>query len=492
MNRFVNSLIFLILLTSSVIAQNDLHQWYERNNLGITFNEDRSNVLIVGFDRITLWNTADGKLLQSAPLPPQDGKVIVDSEFEFIGAAPDLSEFIYLANGTYQRYMMDIDDIDLFPDFQNRRVKQILGYDSQGWMVFFSEGFYQGFYRVKQDGNTSFVEFLSMEYINKASMSNDHKYVLFTRDNTFRYLNIETKEVTDTKLPSAYWRDNHLPPGQLTLYNWNSKNKKGSEVEWRYFIELGKPLGRKLTGKNAQGNFQYKDFCADFPSFVFGNTGEDHWVMKHSNRDGDRAKFAYQYVLIRENHSDCQELGRISFTESVEENQKRKLQKRDEYDIAQKQQKANAEAMKPSWFQEYITKFVQLPSTYTFDYDTAKGVDVSQLAFVQNEKYRTGNPTEYAIGKLMTCSNGNVIVLRVSKRLSGTLDHQNFHIITYDSQGNQLDFKKIAETQKINNQFPVVSFFTITSSGDQWTANVNMEHRTTNRTSSEKHSGNCR
>jgi len=490
MARFICSL-FIILFASTTIAQNELHQWYERNNLGITFNPDRSKVLIVGFDRITLWNTADGKLIQSAPLPPFEGKAVVDSEFEFIGAAPDLSEFVYIANGSYQRYMMDIEDIDMFPDFQNRRVKQILGYDSQGWMVFFSEGFYQGFYRVKQDGNTSFVEFLSTEYINKASMSNDHKYILFTRDNTFRYLNIETKEVTDTKLPIGAWFDRHLPPGQVTLYRWNSKNKKGSEVEWRYFIELGKSTGRRLTGRNAQSHFPYKDFCTDFFSFVYGNTSEDHWVMKHSRRDGDRAKFAYQYVLIRENHSDCKEISRISFTESEAENQKRKDQKNEQFAVTQKQQKAETEAMKPSWFQEYITKFVQLPATYTFDYNTAVGVDVTNLAFVQNEKYRTGNPNDFAIGRLMNCSNGNIVVLRVTKTQRGTLEHQNFNVITYDAQGNEIDFKKIAETQKINNQFPIVSFFTITTTGNQWTANINMEHRTTNRTSTARHTGSC-
>lgn len=490
MIRFL-CLLLITLFTVNSNAQSELHQWYERNNLGISFNEDRSKVLIVGYDRITLWNTADGKLIQSSPMPLKDGKVVQDNSFEFIGASPDLSEFVYIANGSYQRYMLDIEDVDLFPDFQDRRVKQILGYDSQGWMVFFSEGFYQGFYRVKQDGNTSFIEFLSMEYINKATMSNDHKFILFTRDNTFRYLNIETKEVTDTKLPAATWRDNHLPPGQVTLYSWNSKNKKGREVEWRYFIELGNSTGKKLSGNSAQSHFPYKDFCADFPSFVYGNTGEEYWVMKYNVRDGDRAKFAYQYVLIRENHSDCKQLGTINFTESEAENQKRKEQKNEQYAYVQKQQKETAEAMKPSWFQEYITKFIPLPATYTFDYNKAMGVDVSNLAFVKNEQLRIGNPTEYAIGRLMNCSNGNIVVLRVTKNQKGNLEHQNFHVITYDSQGNQLDFKKIAETQKVNNQFPVVSFFTITTSGDQWTANINKEHRTTNRTSTDRHSGSC-
>ena len=485
--------VFFFLCTGPFWSQEDLHQWYESNDLGIDFNQDQSQVLVVGFDRATLWNTADGTLVKSMPLT-FNGEPIAPGTFTYIDAAPDLSEFLFEVNNSYRRFKLDIEDVDLFPDFQKHNVKKIVGYDSRGWMVFFSEGFYQGFYRVWQQGNISNMQFISLEYISEATMSNDHNYILFGRDQTFRYIDIsglEPKKAVDTGLPAENWKDEHLPPGQVTLYDWNGNNKDGKEVEWRYFIELGKELGKKIKGKNAQSYFPTDDYCLnDYPFYVFGATDSTVWGIYYAEKDLDRAEPAYQYYLEKSDRATCETLQTVYFTESEEANTARKQKKRDDYFAAKKEEKAKESAMRPTWYAEYMAKFINLPNTYTLNYETIAGVDVTNFPFVQNEKYRMGNPQEMAIGRICNCPNGNKVVLRVTRSQSNGMDRQSFRVFTYDSMGNEIGHQKIAETQKYNGNFPQLSYFTITSSDSSWTANVTIKYPNGN-TRKETYNGTC-
>ncbi len=471
-------LIFSLIYCTFLIAQSELHPWYEDHNLGVKFNTNQTKVLIVAHDIATLWNTTDGTLIKSMKMPLFNGMPIKSQEFTFIDAAPDLSEFIYLTNGKYQRYMVDIEDLDLFPDFQKHRVKSIYGYDSEGWMIFFSEGFYQGFYRVQQKGNTSFLQFISKEYATKATISNDHNYIYFTRDRTFRYINIKSKEVINTKLPAANWRDQHLPKGMLTLYKWDGYKKDGKEVEWRYFIELGKEPNKKLKGKKAQSHFNVGHYCTNSASYVYAVNSNSHWTMYSKKRDGDRAKYAYQFYLKKEDrNNDCKSLQKIHFTESEAESEARKQHKNDVSWVKRKEEKAQHKALQPSWYNEYISKFVQLPNTYSLNYNNISGTDVTNTTFVQKEKYRLGNPNEFAIGRIAKCSNGNKIVLRMTRIIKNGMDRSSFRIFKYDSQGNLLNEQKIAETQKFNDQFPILSNFTITNNQGIWSAKVKVTYQ---------------
>ena len=480
------------LIVSSLQAQ-DLHQWYERNNLGIEFNSDQSQVLIVGHDRVTLWDTSTEQVVKSFPLT-FDGQPIAFNDFKFIDAAPDLSEFVFQVKNSYRRFKMDIGDIELFPDFQDRQVKQILGYDARGWMVFFSEGQYQGFFRVKQEGNVSNIQFLSKEFINKASISNDHRYIYFTRDQTFRYLDIGEmipKPAVDTELPgNAFWKDEHLPPGTVTLYAWDSKAPEGKQVEWRYFIEPGKGEGKRLKGNAAQSYFPEESFCGNFPFSTYGTTKDHVWILYFAEKDADRAKPVFQHYLAKKTRTSCEKTGTIAFSESKSTYLAKKDEKRNNYLEEEKARKEQEKALKPSWYAEYISKFVNLPPTFQLNYETIAGVDVTNLDFVRTEQFRIGNPQEMAIGRICNCSNGNKVVLRVSRYQSNGMDRQAFFVFTYDPSGNELSLQKIAETQKYNGNFPVLSFFTIQSQGDSWTADVTVRYPN-GREKKEWFSGNC-
>lgn len=340
-------------------------------------------------------------------------------------------------------------------------------------MIFFSEGFYQGFYRVQQKGNTSFLQFISKEYVTKATISNDHNYIYFTRDRTFRYININTKKVVDTKLPAANWRDQHLPKGMVTLYKWNGNNKNGKEVEWRYFIKLGKEPSKKLKGKKAQSHFNEGTYCTNSASYVYAVNSDSHWSLYFKKRDGDRAKYTYQFYLKKEDrNNNCKSLQKIHFTESEMENKARKQQKSNVYLAEKKKENLQYEAQKQSLYNTYISKFVQLPNTYKLNYNNVSGVEVTSTTFVQKEKYRLGNPSEFAIGRIAKCSNGNKIILRMTRSIKNGMDRSSFRIFKYDSEGNLLKHQKIAETQKFNGQFPILSNFTITNNQGNWVAKV--------------------
>ena len=483
------SLFFL--LSILVVKAQELHPWSQSFYHSIAFNEDQSQMLVVGVERVTLWNTDDGSLLRSMEMPEYEGAPIKVGDFQFIDAAPDLSEFIYKVGSSYQRYFLDIEDRDLFPDFQDRNVKQIVGYDDKGWITFFSEGFYQGFYRVQQRGNMSFIEFLSLEYISSASMSNDHKYILFTRDNTFRYLNVSSKKVTDTGLTAKRWKTAHLEPGWVTLYDWDGDAKDGKEVQWRYFIELGKDPGKRLKGKQAQDYFPNQTGCDTGFSFAFGNTSTHQWSVYYYEEDKDRAKATRQYGIAKLNKSDCSKVIDIIFCESIEANENRKNIGQAAAFAARKKKALEQDAMRTSWYQAYMSKFRRLPKEYILNYNTLAGVDVTSFDFVQNEKYRTGNPQEMAIGRVIECDNGNQIVLRVTRDRSNGMDTQSFRIFKYDPYGKQLKHTMIAQTQKLNGQFPQISYFTLKNNGYGWSASVKIDYQTAGKSRNESFTGTC-
>lgn len=488
--RFIIMLLILV-LSQSITAQ-ELHDWQPYVNFGIEFNEDHSKVLIVSTDRVSLWNTEDATLIRSMDMPDFDGKPISIDNFKFIDAAPDLSEFVYQIDGSkYRRYMLDIEDNDLFPDFQDHRVKQIIGYDSAGWLVFYSEGFYQGFYRVQQKGNTSFLEFISKEFISKADISNDHKYILFTRDRTFRYVNIASKKVTDTELPPVYWEQDFLPRGMLTLYSWDGSKKEGKRVRWRRFIKLGQEPGKKIRGKKDNNEFPNDEFCTTSGDFIFGTTDKGHWKLFWNQFDKNRAKTHYQYMLKYREHSSCEFTKSFVFAKPKEDYELEKSMENELKMAKSKAKKQTQNQLKTTYFRNYISKFVNLPNRYKLDYNTMQGVDVTNMDFVQNEKYRTGNPQEMAIGRLCNCSNGNKVVLRVTRTRKSGMDRQSFRIFTYDPYGKEIDHQKIGETQKYNGAFPLLTFFTIKSSNNSWTADVKETYNNQSREKNYTYQGNC-
>ena len=481
----------VIFLFSLIASAQELHDWQPYINFGIEFNEDHSKVLIVSTDRVSLWNTEDASLIRSMDMPDFEGKPISIDDFTFIDAAPDLSEFIYKIGTKYRRYMLDIEDNDLFPDFQKHRVKQILGYDSNGWMVFFSEGFYQGFYRVLQKGNTSLMEFISKEYISKADISNDHKYILFTRDGSFRYANISSKKVTDTELPAVYWAHDHLPRGMVTLFSWDGSKKEGKKVRWRRFIELGKEPGKKIRGKKDENYFPNDKYCKENGKFVFGTTEKGHWTIYYSNVDKDRAKAYYQYMLQYTNHDNCEDTKSFVFGKPKEDYELKKSMEEDLKMANFKAEKQQQNQLKTTYFRSYISKFVNLPNRYKLDYNRIQGVDVTSMDFVQNEKYRNGNPQEMAIGRLCNCSNGNTIVLRITRRKKNGMDRQSFRIFTYDPYGNEIDHQKIGESQKYNGSFPLLTYFTIESTNNGWTAYVKETYNNQSKEKDYTYQGSC-
>jgi len=469
----------------------ELHDWQPYINFGIAFNQDHSEILIVSPDRVSLWNAEDASLIRTMDMPDYKSKPISIEDFEFIDAAPDLSEFVYKVGSTFRRYMLDIEDNDLFPDFQKHRVKQIIGYDSQGWIVFFSEGFYQGFYRVQQKGNVSLLEFISMEYISQAEISNDHKYIIFSRDGTFRYANILSKEVTDTELPAVYWKQDHLPSGMITLYSWDGSKKEGKKVRWRRFIELGNEPGKKIRGKKDENHFPSDNYCKEDGSFVFGTTEKGHWTIYYSDVDKDRAKAHYQYMLQYTDHNNCEDTKSFVFGKPKEYYELEKAMEQDLKMANYKAEKQKQKQLKPTYFKNYISKFVNLPNRYKLDYNRIQGVDVTSYDFVQTEKYRNGNPQEMAIGRICNCSNGNTVVLRVTRRKKNGMDRQSFRIFTYDPYGKEIDHQKIGETQKYNGSFPLLTYFTIESSNDSWTAYVKETYNNQSKEKDYTYQGSC-
>jgi hypothetical protein len=467
--------IFFLLAFAKAYPQQGPHLWQpSSSNMGLSFNRDHGQVLIVTADHMSIWDTAEATLVRSWPMPLSKGQALTAATMEYLSASPDLDQFLYKANGTYQLFNTMTGELDMFPSFDNYRIKEVLGFDYRGWLVIFSEGFHQGFYSFHAEGNTTSSEFLSLEYISYAKVSNDHKYIIFERDKTLRYFDLLTKKQVDLEMELDNWRDDHLPLGMITLYDYDKTKKEGKRIKYRYFLEYGKPLSDKLKGKKAQAAYPEgtpECMIEDYYS-IHGYNENSYFILQFNAKENGKMQLALTHM----NAADCSVIKKIEFCTSKEQNQGLTTAKNEEATAARNEKKEREEALRPSNFAAYKAKFVKLTNTWVLDYDNIAGVDVSSTEFVQNERYRTAGSSSFAIGRLLECDNGNISLLRMERNKKSGMDRSSFLVYTYDNTGKLLKTEKLGESQVMNGKPSLIFKMAISKNDTSWKVQGNVNN----------------
>jgi hypothetical protein len=343
-----------------------------------------------------------------------------------------------------------------FPNFDGADVKDILGFDSKGWIVYRSVGFKKGFYAAYRDGEFSLNEFIGLYYPYNYFLTKNHNFIGFTDKNNenLDFLNLTTKELFHTKIDKPYyWRENHLSNGQLTVYHFDDSKSEGNKIRWRYFIDLEQSdLGKKLKGEEAQSHFPegYSDQMLN-DSNGFLSADADYYYRSYFLKSDIKNNNKKAYILKKHNKKTNAVIYQIDLMQSATldaADQKKQLEDKAKADAIAK---AKLEALKPTYFREFIAQFPILPSSQVIDYDRVKGVAVTTNAFVKQFEKLRANETMAALGRLALCDNGDFHLL-VQYRERGPSDKSSFMVNTYDSSGKLLKTKRVGYLEIFNGK----------------------------------------
>ena len=139
-------------------------------------------------------------------------------------------------------------------------------------------------------------------------------------------------------------------------------------------------------------------------------------------------------------------------------------------------------------FKQFLVNFNQLPSSYTLDYNTIQGRDITDLAMTK--KYISNGSTVSAIGLINSCDNGYVFLLMyVNKRkYTTTID---FLALTTDLEGNGTSSENITSSQIDMGEPTILGTFSMRINGNDYTINTEQEYIATGKKNSRTINGNC-
>jgi hypothetical protein len=139
-------------------------------------------------------------------------------------------------------------------------------------------------------------------------------------------------------------------------------------------------------------------------------------------------------------------------------------------------------------FKQFLVNFNQLPSSYTLDYNTLQGRDITDLAITK--KYYPYIKNVSAIGQISSCDNGYVflIMLKTVRKNNETI---SFTTLTTDLRGNETESKNITSSQIDMGNVTIFGNFTMSINGSNYTINSEKEYIATGHKDKETINGSC-
>ncbi len=139
-------------------------------------------------------------------------------------------------------------------------------------------------------------------------------------------------------------------------------------------------------------------------------------------------------------------------------------------------------------FKQFLVNFNQLPSSYTLDYNTLQGRDITGLAITK--KYYPYIKNVSAIGQISSCDNGYVflIMLKTVRKNTETI---SFTTLTTDLRGNETESKNITNSQIDMGNVTIYGNFSMSINGSNYTINSEKEYIATGKKDTETINGSC-
>ena len=112
-------------------------------------------------------------------------------------------------------------------------------------------------------------------------------------------------------------------------------------------------------------------------------------------------------------------------------------------------------------YPNFTIQFNQMSLPYTFDYNTAKGREITSDPFITRYFIPRSGTSIYALGKICEC-NDNASYLIMLRNQGQSTDVSTFQVASFTSKGTYLGAKLIGSTQKDPSG---TTLFTFTISG---------------------------
>ncbi|MFK5986805.1 MAG: hypothetical protein QM479_15470 [Pseudomonadota bacterium] len=139
-------------------------------------------------------------------------------------------------------------------------------------------------------------------------------------------------------------------------------------------------------------------------------------------------------------------------------------------------------------FKQFLVNFNQLPSSYTLDYNTIQGRDISDLAITK--KYYPYIKNVSAIGQISSCDNGYVFLIML-KSVRKNTETISFTTLTTDLRGNETESKNITTSQIDMGNVTIFGNFSMSINGSNYTINSEKEYIATGHKDKETINGSC-
>lgn len=139
-------------------------------------------------------------------------------------------------------------------------------------------------------------------------------------------------------------------------------------------------------------------------------------------------------------------------------------------------------------FKQFLVNFNQLPSSFTLDYNTVEGRDVTDLTMTK--KYFPNGGNINAIGLISSCDKGYVFLLMYKTKRSNN-ETINFLTLSTDLKGNETSSKNITTSQIDNGNTTIFGNFSMNINGNNYTINSQKEYIATGKIDKNNLSGSC-
>ncbi|UJP64669.1 CPSF domain-containing protein [Mongoliitalea daihaiensis] len=442
MKTILGIIFSLWLCSSHIIQAQNMHAWNTNyQSIGVRFNQDKSQFIVFTHDRITKWNMESGELLASYSTYMADMDRYPHRNAKLIDADDKLLELVFSdGDGSIHRFSLVQQGYVNFPKF-NHGLRIFHGYTDGNKMVYTTTGDYNvSIY----DQDTGKDKIILEKYFGFIQVPVFHTGVLIKDDGEFYFVNGATYKKKKLGVKNTYSYIHNMPDNWMEAYSGGRDTRETVQ-----FVNLETGKKESYKGEEARKLYYPKSVPQPKTNFIRAivRSDEKHYYEFYSGGKYEDGKITYFKYGIRK---VAQVTGEVIREIDISSNQADFLTVLDR--VKQQEQLA---------FQEFKINFNQLPLPYTFDYNSAAGREIQQIPFVKFGSHPSVGAKEFAIGKILDCHDGGIIVLTMGFTQGAANQTSHFYIRQYDKFGMLIDSKDLGKTIKKGGGFEQITRFTI-------------------------------
>ncbi|GHB50775.1 hypothetical protein [Mongoliitalea lutea] len=442
--QFILALI-ICCFSSATFAQKP-HLWkLSSEKPQVRISQDLTKAVVFTFDRISTWNLETGELIKMYSTYIDSEERWPTSTAKLIDADASLNELIFLDNDKYYRFLMFMDAYSAFPQ-SSVKIQRYHGYvNGNDLVVQYRESIKKpSIIGIQKQVNPIPTKIYSpKKFLSQVAVTLDKKAIVFRDTEKYQVYDVSNSKVSNLPIKGTKLEFETMPDGWIGAYGANR-----FELGFVNYLTGEKEFYKKSEGANV---FQPKAFSLPkiVPQFLVRANESKVVELVYFDNLVDRNKTYYAFGFWVYNKKGSQELVKINFSQSLS-------------DFQEFRSEINKNKLVD--FKEYKLNFNKLPSNFKFDYNQAQARDITNLRFVQSGEHPMLGETEFAIGSLGVCLNGEEFLLVMGFTDKGGVQTSSFAVLHYDESGNLLDWRDLGKTIRSSTGVIQVTNFEIKSS----------------------------